>query len=184
LEICFDSAEKGEKTLKARRVSSILKVVSYLFVMLFFLWNVSIGKEATGDIKKNNGNLSTERLEYKKLKCGGLELDKTTGGLKKKPYVDLIVTKIEIVRNERGVWVKPSIRNICQGNISKNIHVSIGDVIVTFGGIPPRTTRTLGYFVGVPSASSYTVTVDYDHRIAEANEANNRCTRSSTGKCY
>lgn len=135
------------------------------------------------DIKEIQQKPSIKKRGYKKAECGGLEFDKTTGSMKRESNVDLVVTKIEIIRNDRGVWVKPSIRNRCRGNISKEIHLSIGDVVVTFGSIPPQTTRTLGYAVSVPSASSYTVTVDYDHRIAEANELNNNCIKSNTGNC-
>lgn len=115
--------------------------------------------------------------------CGGLEFDKTTGGMKRKPNIDLVVTKIEIIRNDRGVWVIPWIKNRCPGNVSGDIHVSIGDVVVTFAGLSPQVARSLGYSVGVPSAASYTVIVDYDNRILETNELNNRCTRSATGDC-
>lgn len=169
--------------MKTRRSPSTYKTAAYLFVMLGFFWNTGTCKEAIMDIKEIQQKPSIKKHEYKKAECGGLEFDKTTGAMMRKSDVDLIVTKIEIIRNDRGVWVKPSIRNRCQGNISKEIHVSIGDVVVTFGSIPPQTTRTLGYAVGVPSASSYTVTVDHDHRIAEANELNNRCTKSVTGNC-
>jgi hypothetical protein len=103
--------------------------------------------------------------------------------MKRKPNVDLVVTRVEITRNERGVWVKPWIKNRCPGNITENIHVSIGDVVVTFVGLTPQVASTIGYTVGVPSAASYTVIVDYDEQIPEANELNNRCTRSETGNC-
>jgi hypothetical protein len=115
--------------------------------------------------------------------CGALEIDKRTGGMKRKPNVDLVVTRIEIIRNDRGVWVKPWIKNKCTGSITQDIHVSIGDVVVTFAGLTPQVASTIGYTVGVPSAASYTVIVDYDNRIPETNELNNRCTRSETGNC-
>jgi hypothetical protein len=130
----------------------------------------------------------TEKIEKIEIdrtatECGGLEFDKKTGGMKRKPNVDLIVTKIEIIRNDSGVWVIPWIKNRCSGTISKDIHVLVGDVVVTFAGIPPKVSTSLGHAVGQPSATSYTVIVDYDHRIAEADESNNRCTKSVTGNC-
>jgi len=115
--------------------------------------------------------------------CGAMVFDRRTGGMRRKPNVDLIVTWVDIIRDERGIRIRPWIKNRCTGNVTKNIHVSIGDVVVTFPGIPGKTERTIGYYVNVPSAASYTVTVDSDHQIAESNEANNSCTRSSTGGC-
>jgi hypothetical protein len=152
-------------------------------LIICFSWDTGICKEARKDVKEITKMPSIKKLEYKKAECGGLEFDKTTGGMKRKPNVDLIVSKIEIIRNERGVWVKPWIKNRCRGSISREIHVSVKDVVVTFGSIPPQTSVTLGYSVGVPAAASYTVTVDYDHRISEADEGNNSCTKSSTGNC-
>jgi|GEM_PF-2529573 len=115
--------------------------------------------------------------------CVELEFDKTTGGMKRKPNVDLVVTRVEITRNDRGVWVRPWIKNRCTGVVTQDIHVSIGEVIVTFAGLTPQVATPLGYVVGVDPAASYTVIVDYDKRIPEANELNNSCTRSATGNC-
>lgn len=114
--------------------------------------------------------------------CGALEFDKVTGGMKRKPNVDLVVTRIEIIRNERGAFVKPWIKNMCTGTITQDIHVKIGDVVVTFAGLYPQV-ATSTTPVGMPPADSYTVVVDYDKRIPEANELNNSCTRSETGNC-
>lgn len=171
--------------MKKGTVIFLFKTSVCLFVLLCLSWNNAICKEAETKppIKEFQQKPAIKRYEYTNTECGGLEFDKTTGAMKRKPNVDLIVTKIEIIRNDRGTWVKPWIKNRCPGNISKEIHVSIGDVIVTFGRIPPQRATTLGYTVGVPSATSYTVTVDYDHRIAEANELNNSCTKSATGNC-
>ena len=115
--------------------------------------------------------------------CGELEFDKATGGMKRKPNVDLVVTRVEITRNDRGVWVKPWIKNRCRGVVTQHINVKIGEVVVTFAGLTPQVATPLGHVVGVNPASSYTVIVDYDKRIPEANELNNSCTRSSTGNC-
>jgi len=115
--------------------------------------------------------------------CGGMVFDRNSGRMIPRPNVDLIVKHLEIINTDRGTWVKPTIRNMCAERISGNIHVSIGDVVVTFAGLPPRTDVTLGYAVGVAAAASYTAIVDYDHRISETNERNNRCTRSTSGTC-
>jgi hypothetical protein len=114
--------------------------------------------------------------------CGGVYVDRATGATRKIPNVDLIVTRIEVIKNARGTWVKPWIKNRCSGTLSKPVHVSIGDVVVTIAGVAGGSEKTT-MPVGVRPASSYTAIVDYDHRISEANESNNRCTRSTSGRC-
>lgn len=129
-------------------------------------------------------DIRTKAIEPKSLsECGALVFDKTTGAMKRKPNVDLVVTKIEITRNDKGIWVKPWIKNQCTGIITQDVHVLIGDVIVTFAGLAPQVESNVGYAVNLPPAASYTVIVDYDHRISEANELNNRCTKTETGNC-
>lgn len=115
--------------------------------------------------------------------CGGMEFDRASGRMIPRPNIDLVVKHLEIINTDSGTWVKPTIRNNCPGTISGNIHVSIGDVVVTYAGLPPKTNVKLGYAVGVAPSASYTATVDYDHRIRESNERNNRCTRSTSGNC-
>ncbi len=115
--------------------------------------------------------------------CGGLEFDRRSGSMIRRPNVDLIVTHLEITTTDRGTWVKPTIRNLCTGSVSDNIHVAIGEVVVTIAGLPPETDYTLEPAVNVPAAATYTAVVDYDDRISESNELNNRCTRSATGDC-
>lgn len=115
--------------------------------------------------------------------CGGMEFNHDAGRLVPRPNVDLVVKHLEIFTTDRGTWVRPTIRNNCPGVITDDIHVSIGRVVVTYAGLPPQTDAPLGYAVGVPAAASYTATVDYDRRIAETNNNNNRCTRSTTGSC-
>ncbi len=115
--------------------------------------------------------------------CGEMYLDRTTGGMLRRPNVDLVVRRLEIATTERGAWIIPTIRNRCVQRIRDNIHVSIGAVVVTFAGLLPKTDVSLGYAVGVPIAASYTATVNYDGRIAEADDRNNSCTRSTTGNC-
>ena len=161
----------------------LFKTTVCLLVIICFSWDTGICKEARKDVKDLTPKPSINKYEYTKTECGGLEFDKTTGAMKRKPNVDLIVTKIEIIRNDRGTWVRPWIKNRCPGNISKEIHVSIGDVEVTFGSIPPQTAVTIGHAVGAPDMGPYTVIVDYDHRIAEADEGNNSCSKSVTGNC-
>ncbi len=115
--------------------------------------------------------------------CGQMEFDRNAGRMVRRPNVDLVVTAIEIITTSSGTWVRPTVRNRCTGAVSGDVHISIGSVVVTQHGIPPQTNVRLGYAVGVPAASSYTVNVDYDNRIPEANDRNNRCTRSTTGSC-
>jgi hypothetical protein len=115
--------------------------------------------------------------------CGALEFNREAGRMVRRPNVDLVVKRLEIFTTTRGTWVRPTIRNRCPQSVSGHIHVSIGDVVVTFAGLPGTADSTLGYAVGVPPAASYRVIVDYDNRIAEANERNNSCTRSTTGNC-
>ncbi|MBM4146391.1 MAG: hypothetical protein FJ240_08995 [Nitrospira sp.] len=159
--------------------------LSFIIITLLLGFFVILGYSGVGlGIEKDIKSIAVEPIKSPSAsECGALEIDKTTGGMKKKPNVDLVVTRIEIIRNDRGVWVKPWIKNICTGSITQDIHVSIGDVVVTFAGLTPQVASTIGYTVGVPSAASYTVIVDYDYRIPEANELNNRCTRSETGNC-
>ena len=73
--------------------------------------------------------------------CGELEFDKATGGMKRKPNVELVVTRVEITRNDRGVWVKPWIKNRCRGVVTQHINVKIGEVVVTFAGLTPQVAR-------------------------------------------
>jgi hypothetical protein len=154
----------------------------FLMVMLLGLFTI-VGYSDIGlAIEKDTRSKAIEPVKSPG-ECGTLEFDKATGGMKRKPNVDLVVTRVEITRNDRGVWVKPWIKNRCTGTISQDIHVSIGEVVVTFTGLTPQVAKTLGYTVGVDPADSYTVIVDYDNRIPEANELNNRCTRSATGNC-
>ncbi len=132
--------------------------------------------------KKDTGSMAVETVPSPS-ECGALEFDKATGGMKRKPDVDLVVTKVEITRNDRGVWVRPWIKNRCKGAVTQHIDVKIGKVIVTFPGLAPQVATPLGSIVGVEPAASYTVIVDYDNRIPEANELNNSCTRADTGNC-
>lgn len=115
--------------------------------------------------------------------CGGMEFDRDTGRMVPRPNIDLVVKHLEIFTTERGTWVRPTIRNNCPGVITEDIHISIGRVVITYAGLPPQTDVPYGYAVGVPAAASYTAIVDYDRRIAETNNGNNRCTRSTTGNC-
>jgi hypothetical protein len=162
------------------------KSLVFCMMVLALGFFVILGYSGVGlSIEKNQRIKKIEKYEIDRSAsdCGGLEFDKTTGAMKKKPNVDLIVTKIEIIRNDRGVWVTPWIKNRCPGIISQDINVLVGDVVVTFAGLAPQVATTLGHSVGVPSATSYTVIVDYDHRIAETNESNNTCTKAATGDC-
>jgi len=160
-----------------------MKKSSYFFMMILLLGIIiMLGYPECGlGIEKDIKSKAIEPVTPGE--CGQLEFDKTTGGMKRKPNVDLVVTRVEITRNDRGVWVKPWIKNMCTGVVTQDIHVSIGEVIVTFAGLTPQVATPLGYVVGVDPAASYTVIVDYDKRIPEANELNNSCTRSATGNC-
>jgi hypothetical protein len=159
-----------------------MKTSHYLWMVLFAGFFFILGYPDIGKgIEKNIKSKAIETI--KPSECGALVFDKATGAMKKKPNVDLIVTKIEITRNDRGVWVKPWIKNRCTGVVTQDIHVKIGEVIVTFAGLTPQVATPLGYVVGMDPASSYKVIVDYDKRIPEANELNNSCTRSTTGNC-
>ena len=134
-------------------------------------------------IAPSQAGVSVESAVHAESECGGMIFDRNSGRMIPRPNVDLVVKHLEIINTERGTWVMPTIRNMCPGRVSENIHVSIGDVVVTFAGIPPSTDYSLGYAVGVPTAAEYTVIVDYDRRINESNERNNHCTRSTTGNC-
>lgn len=115
--------------------------------------------------------------------CGGMEFNREAGRMVPRPNVDLVVKHLEIFTTDRGTWIVPTIRNNCPQPVSEDVHVSIGRVVVTFAGLPAQTDVSLGHAIGVPAADSYTVVVDYDRRIAETNDGNNRCTRNSTGDC-
>jgi hypothetical protein len=126
---------------------------------------------------------SAQRAVPAPANCGAMEFNRETGGMVRRSNVDLVVKHLEIFTTDRGTWIRPTISNRCPQGVSGNIHVSIGEVVVTFAGLPGMATHTLGYAVGVAPAASYRVTVDYDNRIAEADERNNSCTRSTTGNC-
>jgi len=165
-----------------------LVLIGALTVMATFLEYVSSTEAAPKKIEESkevtrDRRESVERVVPAPSNCGEMDFDRSTGGMIRRPNVDLIVKHLEIFTTDRGTWVRPTIRNRCTERISSNIHVSIGDVVVTYAGLPPQTDVALGYAVGVPVAASYRVTVDYDDRIAEANERNNSCTRSTTGNC-
>jgi hypothetical protein len=161
------------------------KSLSFFMMALFLSFFILLGYSGIGHCIEAQKDKKIEQFELQKspTDCGGLEIDKTTGAMMRKPNVDLVVVKVEIIRNDRGVWVIPWIKNRCPGSITQDIHVSIGDVVVTFVGLMPQTPTPTGYSVGVPSATSYTVIVDYDRRITETNELNNSCTRATTGDC-
>ncbi len=114
--------------------------------------------------------------------CGGIYVDRATGAIKKIPNVDLVVSRMEIIKNARGTWVKPWIKNRCPGSLSRRVHVLIDNVVITIAGVAGGA-ETAATPVGVRPAASYTAIVDFDHRIAEANESNNRCNRSTSGRC-
>ncbi|MEW6570215.1 MAG: hypothetical protein AB1390_03415 [Nitrospirota bacterium] len=157
--------------------------LSFMMMILILGFFVILGYARVGlGIEKDTRSKAVEPIKSQG-ECGALEFDKTTGGMKRKPDVDLVVTRFEITRNDRGVWIKPWIKNRCTGILTQDIHVRIGEVVVTFGGLTPQVATPLGYVVGVDPAASYTVIVDYDNRIPEANELNNSCTRSETGNC-
>ena len=107
--------------------------------------------------------------------------DRNAGAMVRRQNVDPVDRHIEKFTTDRGTWVRSSIRNRCTERISRNIRVLIDDVAVSYAGLPPQTDASLGYAVGVPVAASYTVTADYHRRIAEADDRNNSCTRSTTG---
>jgi len=156
---------------------SILLSISFLF-LLHALPGAAFGVETVR-------HLTIEKHQTTKPTngCGALEFDKKTGGIKRKPNVDLVVWKIEIVRTERGAWVRPWIMNRCPETITADIHVSIGDVVVTISGLKPQVPKAIHSWIAMPPSPSYTVVVDYNNRIVEADESNNSCTKSSTGHC-
>ena len=165
-----------------------LVLIGALTVMTAFLQSMTGTQaaqnkdEETRDVVQDRGD-SMERAAPAPSNCGEMIFDRTTGGMIRRPDVDLVVKHLEITVTDRGAWILPTIRNRCKERIWGNINVSIGAVVVTYAGLLPQTDVSLGYAVGVPAAASYTVTVNYDGRIAEANELNNRCTRSTTGNC-
>lgn len=164
----------------------ILYFAVFLFALLGPVSHVNAAKKNVEDSAvsaPSQAGVSADSAVRSPSVCGGMVFDRDSGGVIPRPNVDLVVEHLEIINTDRGVWVRPTIRNMCPGRVSGNIHVSIGDVVVTFVGIPPSTDYSLGYAVGVPAAASYTTIVDYDRRINESNERNNRCTRSTTGNC-
>jgi hypothetical protein len=109
--------------------------------------------------------------------CGPeMEFDRNSGRMVRKNRVDLIVTQVELKRGSgEKVAIKPTIKNRCPGRITKNISVSIDDVVVSFGTPPPNTPVTTSWVV-LGTEPSYTVTVDYNDQVSEVNESNNACT--------
>jgi hypothetical protein len=175
---------RSENQIIVRR-GKMKQSFSFFMIVLFLCFFMLLGYSRVGqgiEIQKDK-KIEQYELEKSVNDCGELEFDKTTGGMIRRPNVDLVVVKIEITRNDRGVWVIPWIKNRCPGSITQDIHVSIGDVVVTFAGLTPQMATPLGYSVGVGSATSYTVIVDYDKRIPETNELNNSCSRATTGDC-
>lgn len=125
-----------------------------------------------------------ERREAVPRNCGDLEFDPETGESTRVPNVDLVVSHVEIFTTERGTWVRPTIKNLCTARVSQSFYVYISSddeddvgVLVPFSNLPPQTDVASWSAVGVPIGSSYTIIVDWDNRIPEANEGNNRCNR-------
>lgn len=131
-----------------------------------------------------------ERVPHPNLNCGGFDIDSETGERILLPDVDLMISKIKIIDTDYGVRVVPTIKNNCNETVSQLFivfvrssdpdHLGSMDII---SDIPPHSEVTLGKGIGVPSGSSYTVVVDWDDRISEANEANNLCRLSTSGRC-
>jgi len=109
--------------------------------------------------------------------CGPeLEFDRNSGRMVRKNRVDLIVTQVEMKRTTSGgVAIKPTIKNRCSGRITKNVSVSVDDVVLSFGTPPPNTPVTTTAVV-LGNKTSYRVKVDYGNQVNEINERNNSCT--------
>ena len=156
-------------------------------LLLCLMLTTAPAKEAGHDNRavtraKHGPSLQSMLPDHNTGECGATYFDGKTGTTRRIPDVDLVVTRLKIIRNERGTWVQPWVKNRCSGAVTKPVHVSVGDVVVTISGLAPNVERTAPP-VGVRPAARYTAVVDQDHRIAEADESNNRCTRSSSGRC-
>lgn len=112
--------------------------------------------------------------------CGDeLVFDRNSGRMVKKNRVDLIIKKVELDRGTGGrVAVKPTIVNRCPGTVSRDVHVAIDDVVITFPPTPYNTPMTYGSWIVLGTKASYLIRVDYDNRISEINERNNSCSAS------
>ncbi len=122
--------------------------------------------------------------------CGAEEIDPETGERIVVPEMDLVISHVVIRRTEEGTWVQPTIRNLCDepvtdlfGILIRSDHPDDVGAMTLMGNIPPHGEVTLGHGIGVPTGEVYTLIVDWDDRIAESNEGNNRCRVRSTGDC-
>jgi hypothetical protein len=135
-----------------------------------------------GEVSAKQGNIGkiemqdSSRSAVAAKGCGDeMELDRASGRVVRRNRVDLIVTEVDLSRtNSGGVAIKTTIKNRCPGTVDRNVHVAIDDVVVTVGPPAPNGTVQSGAVV-LASKTSYTVMVDYDNRISEVNETNNRC---------
>lgn len=123
--------------------------------------------------------------------CGGFEIDPDTGERIEIPNVDLVVSHVEIFTTDLGTWVRPTIRNICGDAATGQLEVFIqSDSRLDVGLITTATINVAGHSefewghaLGVPEGTYYTVEVNWDRNIREANYGNNRCQMSATGDC-
>ncbi len=122
--------------------------------------------------------------------CGEEEIDPETGRMTRVPNADLVLSHVEVVRTDLGTWIRPTVRNDCDqpvhalfGVLIQSDHPGASSVVTMMSNIPAHGEVQLGHGIGVPEGSSYTLTVDWDNRIPEAHEGNNRCRVTETGPC-
>ena len=106
--------------------------------------------------------------------------------------IDLVVSKVVMHRGEynggRTVEVIPYVKNMCNGNLSGNIKVSLpelGTAVWIRTGIGPQEEKSTGalYYCELSECDlgPFSVVVDSDNDIEENNESNNRCTGITFG---
>jgi hypothetical protein len=119
--------------------------------------------------------------------CGDEEIDPVTG--ERRPQVDLIISHVEIVNTEDGGRITPTVKNLCTDRVPGLVEISIfpdirrdATTVIAIGDIPPQGER-VAPTVLIPRGATYTLKVDWENTVPEANEENNICRVSESGRC-
>lgn len=132
-----------------------------------------------------------DRVPIPEGDCGGVEFDPATGERIVIPNVDLVVSHVEIFTTDLGTWVRPTIRNRCGDAVTGQLEVfiqsdsdiDVGLITTATISLAGHTEFSWGHALGVPEGTNYTVEVNWDRNIGEADYSNNRCVMSATGDC-
>ena len=121
--------------------------------------------------------------------CGGEEVDPETGRRLTLPNVDLVISFVEVKNTAKGARITPTVKNLCKEDVTSDFEIMVfpdGDRskgnTIRMSDIPGLGDR-VGGTVGVVRGASYTLVLDWKNAVDEANEDNNRCVVTETGRC-